>query len=614
MTDLIVTDYTEVPTEDGFIRVTAENPGPGVSEPVVVSNEIHRRKVGETDWTRIAVEEVEANPATFARASTAVKQDGSQVATGVPRAELAGFGNGITIEEGTTNLLDTGDAPVVPPWNKGANLTDQGNVASPFSGVSARRYRSIGVGNVYLLQNRPVTALQSYTMSVWERLAAGSAGGFVGLQWKNSGGTTIRFDTMNFNGGPPGGAWGSAVLDGTWRRAYLGAVAPAGAVTCDVWLIGDLPNGADIDICRPQFENKSYPTSYQAPGTARAAETLSIPRAGVFNNNEGTIEVSLKLFNPTLVLGRPRRIVSAGDTTNGLLLGENGAGKLRWEVFSGGALSCNITDSVNLPLDTVTKIAAVWKSNDFRLYKNGVLVGSDSSGAVPTLAAAVAELGVGLGGVDQINGLLDDLRISNTAHSAAKIAADYALGGPLPVEDDTTYKHPFDGGLEATHVTTYDDYAVASEQDYEYKVKAIGANNTTRESLVSAPIHVSLVGVWLHDPEDASGTARGFRQRRMARGATKRVQVATHVYAGRARPVPEFGTRTEEEVEATVVLIDPVDVAALREMHERRAVLCYRDSAGRKVFGVIASMPETDVEIGTAIALKVEATDFDEAV
>lgn len=44
---------------------------------------------------------------TFTRASVAYKQDGSQVASGVPRYEDGKFGQGIMVEEGTTNLLTT---------------------------------------------------------------------------------------------------------------------------------------------------------------------------------------------------------------------------------------------------------------------------------------------------------------------------------------------------------------------------------------------------------------------------------------------------------------------------------------------------------------------------
>jgi hypothetical protein len=47
--------------------------------------------------------------------------------------------------------------------------------------------------------------------------------------------------------------------------------------------------------------------------------------------------------------------------------------------------------------------------------------------------------------VEQANGLIDDLRISNIARTDAEILADYNSGAALPVDDYTTAKLNFDG-------------------------------------------------------------------------------------------------------------------------------------------------------------------------
>ena len=94
--------------------------------------------------------------ATFARASVAHKQDGSQVASGVPRYEAGQNGQAIMVEEGTTNLYADGDYaagvathPVRSgPWSVVPDPTGRwaGNVlkANPHT-ATAYHGRDIGV-------------------------------------------------------------------------------------------------------------------------------------------------------------------------------------------------------------------------------------------------------------------------------------------------------------------------------------------------------------------------------------------------------------------------------------------------------------------------------------
>jgi len=48
---------------------------------------------------------------------------------------------------------------------------------------------------------------------------------------------------------------------------------------------------------------------------------------------------------------------------------------------------------------------------------------------------------------DNVNTLIDDLRISNRARTDEEIAAAYQSGQPLPVDEWTTYKLGFDDNL-----------------------------------------------------------------------------------------------------------------------------------------------------------------------
>ncbi|MFB5189061.1 hypothetical protein [Alicyclobacillus fastidiosus] len=74
----------------------------------------------------------------------------------------------------------------------------------------------------------------------------------------------------------------------------------------------------------------------------------------------------------------------------------------------------------------------------------------------------------------------------------------------------------------------------------------------------------------------------------------------------------------DQETDQVVVTIDCLsssgDLEALRSLIDRQSTLLYRDARGRKKYGVIASVPETEQTWGTQVQLTVNAVDYEEAV
>lgn len=161
---------------------------------------------------------------------------------------------------------------------------------------------------------------------------------------------------------------------------------------------------------------------------------------------------------------------------------------------------------------------------------------------------------------------------------------------------------------------TFDDYAAPSGAAQTYRVQAI-ADTTATANSATAQATLVLAGVWLHDVTDPAGTAI-----RLARN-TQRAQnwegeVTVRHFAGRSKPAAEFGDGEANGVDYGV-LITPAEAAwaPLMVLIQRKATLCVRDNAGRRLFGIIPRLPSQDLLVGGQTAtLAVTEIDHSEAV
>ena len=143
-------------------------------------------------------------------------------------------------------------------------------------------------------------------------------------------------------------------------------------------------NGSYIYIFGAQLEQQSYATSYIP--TAGAIETrvqetcTSAGNLNTFNNSEGTIYAEIA----GLVSSTTLRSIGISDGTSAnrvnISLWQNGGNdQLLNFVGLGGVSQCNFFGAVNSILE-FNKVAFNYKQNDFKMYINGVLVGTDTSG------------------------------------------------------------------------------------------------------------------------------------------------------------------------------------------------------------------------------------------
>lgn len=161
----------------------------------------------------------------------------------------------------------------------------------------------------------------------------------------------------------------------------------------------------------------------------------------------------------------------------------------------------------------------------------------------------------------------------------------------------------------------YNDYTVASGVNYEYQAKAYGDNGTTADSASSAGAFVTLAGVWLHDVADPAGTIHAYKYDGGGRSTDWQADVTMMQFAGRSRPVAEFGEYEDGKLTAQLQLLkDDQDYQALDSLVKRKSIVCWRDGRGRQAFGVVDTLPIKDEMYGYTTTITLTEISYSEVV
>jgi hypothetical protein len=195
-----------------------------------------------------------------------------------------------------------------------------------------------------------------------------------------------------------------------WRRVTYTFTTPVGCVTVRPYLMryGYIAGGT-VFLWGAQLEAGAFPTSYIPTTTAaltRSADVCSITGSdfsGFYNASEGTMLASSSCFAPEPLALPTRRIVTASDgTTNNRVsisnvpVGFVPAGLSQvFIVATGGSIVATL-GIAGLTLNSLNKLAAAYKLNDFAASTNGSAVITDTNGS---LGVAINRLEIG----NQIN-------------------------------------------------------------------------------------------------------------------------------------------------------------------------------------------------------------------
>lgn len=127
------------------------------------------------------------------------------------------------------------------------------------------------------------------------------------------------------------------------------------------------------------------------------------------------------------------------------------------------------------------------------------------------------------------------------------------------------------------------------------------------EIVVSDPVR--LVGLWVHDPDNADQTSTQFMYGKDARGYDIELTSEHMQFAGREFGVTEFGEHRNDSFSVSVTVPHgPTynsDRATLREMVLARKTMCYRDNRGVVIFGTASGLGEAQESHGSVFDFEV---------
>jgi len=330
--------------------------------------------------------------------------DIASVAIDTPAIEYNTDGTykGLLVEPASTNIcLRSEDLSTT--WSASGDTTITANdTTAPDGNATADKLGddgATGTGYVYVDQTITVVAGTKYTASAFLK-ADGLA--FAGLEAFDYDGATDGYQYFNLSTG----AKGTAVnLDDSNIEAY-----PDGWYRCSItWTQGasdtsvtfrilcassissfnvDLDGTSSIFVWGAQVEASPIATSYIPTTTAsvtRNKDDISLTGASnLIGQSEGTlyVEVDWRFFtgtNPTF-LG-----VSDGTEDNRFLIYNASGTELRMFAQADGDVKTNQgVDSTGY--SGIQKIAFAYKTNDFKLYRNGSSISTDTDGSLAALA------------------------------------------------------------------------------------------------------------------------------------------------------------------------------------------------------------------------------------
>ncbi|UJF36626.1 LamG domain-containing protein [Paenibacillus hexagrammi] len=367
------------------------------------------------------------DPVDFVRATIAVKQDLSQVASGVPRYEAGKFGQAIMIEEGTTNRATYDDV----------------------TNVDTAQWKTERIAP-YTFK---VTALVDAPVSQ-QQTSATYVGKFGELSVASNTSCTMSLEIVDRSNPDlvPGcggfGAMTNSVGNRYWKTVKHTAVwhHNVNAVVVPTTGLPTVKAGDYIIVRNPQLEVKPYMTTF-VPG-ARNNEKVTLPFPA--KAEQGTVEVWVYVnYAAKRQDGELNRVFNVSEASGdyGFMLYHSAdSAHWRWGVYDQYQNKTYISVSDSYTPDGWHLFTVTWSSKEIALFIDGVRLASTTDFVLPTTLGSVMNLGSGTS-QQRISTLFDEVRISRVARSDAEILAAYQANKPFPIDLQTVYKIGFDGNL-----------------------------------------------------------------------------------------------------------------------------------------------------------------------
>jgi hypothetical protein len=389
-------------------------------------------------------------PLTFTRASVAYDKYGNSVPVNTPRYGIAGGPNdGVLIEEEHTNLLTANQSTGTDTLGNtigfgkflGTDISSdsstyiQGNKSLKVSLSGATANEGVNTGSI------DVAGGKTYTQSVKIKIPKGSV---LNIQ-------IVERDSADVLIGAT-----SETITGTGDFQDVSVTRAFGAtgVKQRVYIISPVAAKFDFNVDTLQLTATAYPLSWTLGGTTMAAETLTV-NSSVYDLTSGTIELEALANDIIKTDGINNYLLSTadGDGNNQISLLDDSSNNLTITTkASDAATSVSYADS-NLTSNTMFKVAAPYKSDKLKLFKDGSSVGTPLTSAnLPTTKQTIY-LGSKYDGTLQANTLIRNVVLTKQDRVDGEITNRSYRDG-FGVDKEVTLIAPLKNNLNAYRVAT----------------------------------------------------------------------------------------------------------------------------------------------------------------
>ena len=335
-------------------------------------------------------------------AATRVNAEGliEDVVANIPRIDYTDGTASILLEPQSTNLIPYSED--FSQWTN-SDITIGGNGISPSGEVDANLIQTGTAGSDQINEAYTLSATNTVTQSIYIKRVGGAE--WVDFLILRSGFSNSVKVWFNINTGQIGGntQTGTTTLDSAliedfgngWYKLKITTTDTTNNTSFNIRVrtaLADLSdtrvNNSSYYLWGAQLEELPYATSY-IPTSGQIATRLSDSVSGAgdattFNSTEGVLYFEgamLQAASGTQVLG-----LSDGSGANRIGFQTSAtANQIRFVVDAGGNQASEF-----FVLDDITdfnKLALKWKQNDFSFWVNGIKIGTDTSGNVPSLNA-----------------------------------------------------------------------------------------------------------------------------------------------------------------------------------------------------------------------------------
>ena len=381
----------------------------------------------------------------FTRASVAYDKYGNSVPVDTPRFGIAGGPNdGVLIEEAHTNLLtanqstgtDTlGDTTGFEGVRKSETITS--STEQSHTGTKSLKCVTPGLLTQEGIITSPISGLSKgvvYIFSAWVYAPNGAD-----MYWFMGDGGDNNV-IQPFTG------------TGAWQRVEY-PFTPDGSPNHYVSIRTNAKQAITFYVDTLQL-TAGYPLSWTLGGTTMAAETLTV-NSSVYDLTSGTIELEALANDIIKTDGINNYLLSTadGDGNNQISLLDDSSNNLTITTkASDAATSVSYADS-NLTSNTMFKVAAPYKSDKLKLFKDGTSVGTPLTSAnLPTTKQTIY-LGSKYDGTLQANTLIRNVVLTKQDRVDGEITNRSYRDG-FGVDKEVTLIAPLKNNLNAYRVAT----------------------------------------------------------------------------------------------------------------------------------------------------------------